>query len=69
MGDFSRWVRDTCIDCGADRAAANKFERNLRREWGAKRVYIGGSRDRTVSPRRHSATIGPQAIKNPRRGV
>ncbi len=33
MSDFSRWVRDLCIDFGVDRAAAAKFERDLRREW------------------------------------
>ena len=52
MSDFSRWVRQAMIEAGADREAATKFERRVRKEWGGKRVYIAKNAPPVVPDRR-----------------
>jgi hypothetical protein len=52
MSDFSRWVRQAMIEAGADREAAAKFERRVRKEWGGKRVYIAKKNAPPAAPDR-----------------
>jgi hypothetical protein len=60
MSDFSRWVRQAKIDAGADREAAAKFERAMRKQFGGTRHYIAKNApaDRSESPRRAAMDAG-----------